>query len=178
MKTLTLALLIILPCFALMAQYKPVNKKSTVQFTIGNFGFDVKGSFTGIQGLINFDAANPANGNMDITVDAGTINTDNSRRDKHLKDESYFDVKNYPNIHFVSAKITTFAKTGNYIVFGKLTIKGKSKDISIPFSVTPVNDEFLFKGTFKINRKDFGVGGTSTISNELEVTLNIQAAKV
>ena len=177
MKKIRLITLITLSSRVVRAQYKPVDKKSTVQFTIANFGFDVKGSFTGIQGLINFDAQAPAAGSMDITIDAATINTDNSLRDKHLKDESYFDVKNYPNIHFVSAKIAATGKAGNYMVTGKLTIKGKSKDISIPFSEAPGADEVLFKGSFKINRKDFGVGGTSTIANELEITLNVVAAK-
>lgn len=177
MKTIILAALITLSCLAATAQYKPVDKKSTVQFTIANFGFDVKGSFTGIQGMINFDAQTPATGSMDITIDAASINTDNSLRDKHLRDESYFDVKNYPAIHFVSAKITVTGKAGNYVVTGKLTIKGKSKAISIPFSEVPGADEVLFKGSFKINRKDFGVGGTSTIANELEVTLSVIAAK-
>lgn len=177
MKKIILATLITISCLAATAQYKPVEKKSMVQFTIANFGFDVKGSFTGIQGVINFDAQTPATGSMDITIDATTINTDNSLRDRHLKDESYFDVKNYPAIHFVSAKISAAGKSGNYIVTGKLTIKGKSKDISIPFSEVPGADEVLFKGSFKINRKDFGVGGTSTIANELEVTLNVIAAK-
>lgn len=177
MKKTILFILITLSSLGVMAQYKPVDEKSTVQFTIGNFGFDVKGSFTGIQGMINFDTQATASSSMDITIDAGTINTDNSLRDKHLKDENYFDIKNYPNIHFVSARITASGKTGNYTVNGKLTIKGKSKDISIPFTAVPANNEFQFKGSFKINRKDFGIGGTSTISNELEVTLNIHAVK-
>ncbi|MEN0053511.1 MAG: YceI family protein [Mucilaginibacter sp.] len=177
MKTITLLALFVLTSAAAIAQYKPVDKKSTVDFTISNFGFDVKGSFTGIQGLINFDSQTPGNSSMDITIDANTVNTANDLRDKHLKDEGYFDVKNYPNIHFLSSKITDGHKTGSYLVTGKLTIKGKSKDISIPFTAEQQNEEFIFKGSFKINRKDFGIGGTSTISNELEISLNVYAVK-
>jgi len=177
MKTITLITLIVLTSAAAMAQYKPADKKSTIEFTIGNFGFDVKGSFTGIQGMINFDSQTPENSTMDITIDANTVSTDNALRDKHLKDEGYFDVKNYPNIHFLSSKITDGGKNGSYMVTGKLTIKGKSKDVSIPFTAVQQNQEFYFKGSFKINRKDFGIGGTSTISNELEVSLNVYAVK-
>ncbi|MDN3547808.1 YceI family protein [Mucilaginibacter aquaedulcis] len=178
MKTIAIITLLVLTSVAAMAQYKPADKKSTVEFKVGNFGFDVKGSFTGIQGLINFDSKTPENGNMDITIDANTVNTDNALRDKHLKDEGYFDVKNYPNIHFQSDKVTAEGgKNGTYVVTGKLTIKGKSKDVSIPFTAVQNNDEFLFKGSFKINRKDFGIGGTSTISNELEISLNVYAVK-
>jgi len=158
------------------AQYKPVEKESSLKFTIENFGFDVHGSFSGFQGSINFDPQNPSAGSFDVTVDAATINTDNSLRDKHLKEESYFDVANYPRIHFLSTKIA--GKGSVFTLYGHLTIKGKSKDISFPFTVAAVDDGYVFKGSFKINRKDFGVGGTSTISNELEVVLTVRVAKV
>ena len=157
------------------AQYLPIDKGSTLSFKIGNFGFDVGGSFTGFKGAINFDPQNITACSFDVTVDASTVNTDNNLRDEHLRGASYFDVKNYPTFHFISAKITS---SGNsFTVYGKLTIKGKTKDVSIPFTATPVADEYLFKGSFKINRKDFGIGGTSTISNELEVSLNVLAKK-
>jgi len=159
-----------------LAQYKPVDQGSALQFTIQNFGFDVTGTFTGLKGNIKFDPQNPAESTFDVTIDANTVNTDNSLRDSHLRDNSYFDVKNYPAIRFVSTKVT--GKNGAYMISGKLTIKKQTKDISFPFTASPANDGYLFKGTFKINRKDFDVGGTSTISNELEVALNIVAKKV
>jgi len=157
------------------AQYKPVDQGSALQFTIKNFGFDVTGAFTGLKGSIKFDPQNPTESNFDVTIDANTVNTDNSLRDSHLRDNSYFDVKNYPVIHFVSTKVN--GKNGAYMISGKLTIKKQTKDVSFPFTASSANDGYLFKGTFKINRKDFDVGGTSTIANELEVALNILAKK-
>jgi polyisoprenoid-binding protein YceI len=176
-KTVLLFLISAISISLAKAQYKPVDKESTLGFIIENFGFDVKGSFTGFKGDINFDAQNAANNGFDVTIDATTVNTDNNLRDQHLRGESYFDIKNYPTIHFVSSKITSTGKENAFTAYGKLTIKGKSKDISIPFTAMPGTDGYLFKGSFKINRKDFGVGGTSTISNELEVFLNVMAKK-
>jgi len=97
-------------------------------------------------------------------------------RDGHLRGNNYFDVKNYPSIHFVSTKVT--GKNGGFVLLGKLVIKDRAKEIQFPFTASPANDGYLFKGTFKINRKDFGVGGTSTVSDNLEVSLNILAKKV
>ena len=176
MKKIIFSLLITLFAADLAkAQYLPVDKGSTLTFKIGNFGFDVNGSFTGFKGTINFDPQNIAAGSFDVTIDAATVNTDNNLRDGHLRGAAYFDVKNYPTIHFISSKITS---SGNsFTAYGKLTIKGKTRDISIPFTAAPGMDEYLFKGSFKVNRKDFGVGGTSTISNELEVSLNVLAKK-
>jgi polyisoprenoid-binding protein YceI len=159
------------------AQFKPVELGSTLTFKIGNFGFDVTGSFSGFQGAIQFDPQNLAESNFDVSVDAGTVNTENSLRDKHLKDDGYFDVKNYPRIRLASSKVAPAGKAGMYVLTGQLTMKGKKKEISFPFSASPLPDGYLFKGSFKINRKDFGVGGTSTISNELEVSLNVHIIK-
>lgn len=159
------------------AQFKHLDNGSTLGFKISNFGFDVKGSFMGLKGGINFDQHNIPAAIFDVTVEVNTVDTDNNMRDEHLRDASYFDAKNYPTIHFVSFKIASAGRENAFIAFGKLTIKGKSKDINIPFTATPVTDGYQFKGSFKINRKDFGVGGTSTISNELDVYLNVLAKK-
>jgi polyisoprenoid-binding protein YceI len=79
-----------------LAQYKPSDQGSSLNFTIKNFGIDVTGKFTGLQGDITYDPANPSTANFDVSIDAATVNTDNSLRDSHLREESYFDVKNYP----------------------------------------------------------------------------------
>ncbi|MFI5161709.1 MAG: YceI family protein [Sphingobacteriales bacterium] len=175
MKKLILLILLLTAGSYAFAQYKPVDQGSSLQFTIKNFGFDVTGSFTGLKGSIKFDPQNVTESSFDVTIDANTVNTDNSLRDSHLRDNTYFDVKNYPVMRFVSSKVT--ANDGGYVIAGKLTIKKQTRDISFPFTASPSADGYLFKGSFKINRKDFDVGGTSTISNELEVSLNIIAKK-
>lgn len=173
-KILFLALLIVKNA---SAQYKPVSEQSQVKFKIQNFGFDVIGGFTDLQGTIHFDPQNALKDSFDVFVDANTINTGNSLRDSHLKDAEYFDVKNYPRIHFVSTGVKPTTKKGIYLLTGILTIKARSKNISFPFVATASDNSVAFKGAFKINRKDFEVGGFSTISDELEVSLNIVARK-
>ena len=175
MKKIILFTIIALTANVVLAQYKPAEQGSSLQFTIKNFGFDVTGTFKGLQGDIKFDPQNPAADAFDVSIDAATVNTDNSLRDSHLRADTYFDVKNYPRIHFVSTKVA--AKNGGYIITGNLTIKKQTKVISFSFTATPANEGYLFKGTFTINRKDFDVGGTSTIANSLDVSLNIQANK-
>jgi polyisoprenoid-binding protein YceI len=174
MKKIVLFILTALFSGSVSAQYKPTDQGSSLNFTIKNFGFDVTGKFTGVQGDITFDPANLSTANFDVSIDGSSVNTDNSLRDSHLRGESYFDVKNYPRIHFVSTKVTG-GKSGAFVITGKLTIKKQTKVISFPFSATASADGYQFKGTFNINRKDFDVGGTSTVSNELEVSLNILA---
>jgi len=175
MKNAFLILFAITATNLVSAQYKPDDQRSEIKFTVNNFGFAVDGSFKGIQGTIGFDPQNAAAGRFDVTIDAGTVNTDNSLRDSHLKNDGYLDVRNYPRIRLVSTKLS--GSGASYTFTGLLTIKDKTKEISFPFTAAPANAGMVFKGSFKINRKDFGVGGTSTISNELTVSLNVMADK-
>lgn len=157
------------------AQYQAVDARSTVQFKIKNMGFTINGSFTGVQGTIRFDPAHLPDAGVDVSIDANTVNTDNSMRDDHLRKEDYFDVKGHPLIRFVSTRITTSNKANVLFIFGKLTIKNQTKDISFPFTASPSDGGWLFKGAFTMNRRDFGVGGASIIADNLEVSLNVFA---
>jgi polyisoprenoid-binding protein YceI len=157
------------------AQYKPVDNGSSVKFTIKNFGFGVDGSFTGLTGSIRFDPARPADATFDVSIDANTVNTDNTMRDDHLRQTAYFDVKAHPHIRLLSDKISNSNKKGVFLFTGKLTIKNQTKPISFPFTVDHSDGQYQFKGVFSVNRKDFDIGGTSTISDNLEVTLDVIA---
>ena len=177
MKQIFLILSVIISASSVTAQFKPMDHGSTVQFKIKNFGFTVNGSFSGLEGNIQFDPAHPDQGHFDVSVDAASVNTDNSMRDDHLRKETYFDVKTYPRIRFQSTKILPDGKAGNFIVSGKLTIRNITKEISILFLATGADTGYIFKGNFRVNRKDFQIGGSSTISDELDLMLNIVAEK-
>jgi polyisoprenoid-binding protein YceI len=173
---LSLALVIFLAPPASAQQYTPVDPGSAVKFTIHNFGFGVDGHFTGLQGRIVFDPAHPADASFDVTIDATTVNTESDMRDNHLKKEDYFDVTNFPRIRFQSTGVSSDGK-GGFHIRGKLTIKSTTKDIDYSFLATPIGNDYIFKGQFDINRKDFGVGGSSTISNGLTIFLTVYAKK-
>ncbi|HVS95074.1 MAG TPA: YceI family protein [Puia sp.] len=158
-------------------QYKPTDQGSAIAFVIKNFGINTKGSFSGLDGSIGWDGQHPDSCVFDVSIDASTINTGNSMRDEHLKKEAYFDVANYPRIRFVSTGVTGPDRGGHYKVTGRLTIKNTTKDIAFPFIVTALGEDLIFKGDFTINRRDFGVGGSSTISNQLTVSLTVLAKK-
>ena len=161
---------------SLFSQFQPLDRESRIAFTIKNLGFTVTGAFSGIKGTILFDPQNLPGSSINVSVDAASVNTDNSMRDDHLRGETYFDVKRYPKISFVSTNITAL-RNRSFLVTGKLTIKNISKEISIPFTVKQVPGGFAFVGSFSINRRDFDVGGTSIISDMLIVDLTVLATK-
>ncbi|OQP62478.1 hypothetical protein A3860_27685 [Niastella vici] len=178
MKYITGSILFLLLGFYCSAQiYTPVDNASDVSFKIKNLGFNTGGSFSGLAGTITFTPDNPAGCSFDVHIEANTINTGVEMRDNHLRSDDYFDVKNYPQIKFVSEKVTGTKKNGTLFVSGKLTIKGITKDISFPFTAQPISDGYLFNGQFNLNRRDFKVGGGSTVSDHLTVLLKVVARK-
>lgn len=157
-------------------QYKPVDEKSEVKFTIKNFSLNTSGSLNGLKGTINFDPVDFSNSSFNVSVDVSTINTGIDARDNHLKKEDYFDVEKFPVISFVSTDIT--GSQNDYNVTGKLTIKGTIKTISFPFTVQNQDNGIILTGEFSINRKDFNVGGGSAVlGNNVNVSLKVFAIK-
>jgi polyisoprenoid-binding protein YceI len=158
--------------------YAPNDAGSKVHFVIKNFGFKVGGDFTGLKGAIIFNPESLNSSRFNVSVDAKTVDTDNSAMENHLRKPEYFDVEKYPLISFVSTKITNSTIAGRFYVFGNLTIKGVTKAVEFGFGAAPSASGYVFTGEFEINRRDFGVGGSSmSLSDNLKVSLNIAANK-
>ncbi len=158
-----------------MAQLHPVAKESDIRFTLKNFGFKTGGTLGPPEGEIVFNPDDLSKSSFRVTVKSASINTDNNARDEHLREAEYFDVKNYPLIRFVSDNIRAVGTKGTYDAVGTLTLKNKSKEIHIPFKAEKAGIDWLFSGSFKMNRRDFDIGGSSTISNDLTVNIKVVA---
>lgn len=158
--------------------YTPTDAGSKVRFVIKNFGINTGGTFDGLSGSITFDAASPGTASFNVSVDAKTVDTDLEARDNHLRKAEYFDVEKYPKISFKSTKITTTNKPEYLYMYGVITIKNVSKEISFPFSHTAKDGGILFAGEIKLDRREFGVGGKSfSMADELTVELSVFAKK-
>ena len=158
--------------------YIPADDGSSVKFKIKNLGFLTEVSIKGLKGTIDFDPVRPATAKFEVTVDANTLNTGIGARDKHLLKEEYFGAEKHPVIKLVATKITASSGENSFTMFCNLRIKNITKSISFPFTATPQENGYQFKGEFKINRRDYGVGGNSmTLSDNLTVFLSVFAKK-
>jgi len=173
MKKIFFQLLIILSAGTGFSQAKSTVTRSSVTFQVKNLGINTVGTIGGLTADIQFNPGNLASCAIDATVDASTINTDNDGRDDHLKSEDYFDAAHFPKL---SLKSVSFRhKSGNnYSGMFNLTIKGKTKLVELPFTYVEAGNSAVFKGSFKLNRLDFGIGESSMILAN-EVTVNIEA---
>ncbi|MEN9598310.1 MAG: hypothetical protein RL596_621 [Bacteroidota bacterium] len=146
--------------------------ESEISFTISNFGIAAKGTLKGLTGSISWMPQQPAQSNIEASVQTATINTGITARDNHLKKASYFDIATYSTISIISTTIKL--EKNNYSFEGTVTIKGKAQKISFPFTVQKTDKGFLFEGSFEINRRDFNIGGNSlSLADKVRVNLKV-----
>ncbi|HJE52433.1 MAG TPA: YceI family protein [Tessaracoccus flavescens] len=146
----------------------------------------VRGSFEEFEGQAVVDGANPQNTTLDVTINAGSVNTRNADRDGHIRSEDFFDVENYPTWTF---KGTDYAVKGDVVeVTGDLTIKDVTKSVTFPLEFQGAakdpfgNTRVGFEGSTQINRSDFGLTwnaaletGGFLVSDKITIELEISA---
>jgi polyisoprenoid-binding protein YceI len=169
MKNIFAAIALLIISTTAFSQTKSNITNAKVSFEIKNLGIKTGGIIGGVQGTIAFDPTALATSKIEATADVNTINTDNNMRDEHLKKDDYFDVAKYPAISMSSV---SFKKKNGNSFTGQfnITIKGKTKLVDVPFTYA----DNTFKGSFKINRRDFAIGGNSMTMGD-EVTINFEA---
>lgn len=155
---------------------------TTVEFKIRNLWYQVKGHFKVVEGAIELDEGDVNQSSITATIKANSICTGNKKRDAHLLLRDFFDVENFPDIEFTSAKVQRGKDRDSLDVDGKLTIKNKSVPIALAVnemdrSRSPKGEDFIYySATTELDRFDFGINyGRGLIGRRLKVTINVQA---
>ena len=186
-----LSVALLLPAFAAAEQavYKVDADHSGVGFTVRHFVSNTPGRFKDFDGTIKYDKQNPSASSVEFTVKADSIDTANADRDGHLKSPDFFDTAKFPTWTFTSTKVT--AKDADTLeVTGDLTIKGVTKQVTIPVEVlgsvkTPNGEKAGFETTFTVNRKDHGItwnrvldAGGTVLGEDVKVTVSVEANRL
>ena len=154
---------------------------SRVSFTVTHHMIsEVDGYFKEFEAKMTTSKDDYSDAVFEFTAQTATLNTENERRDGHLKSDDVFDVEKYPTIQFKSTSFTQIAGE-KYKVSGDITIKETTLPITLDiWLVGPVENERAkryeigAKAIGKLNRKDFGVGERlPAISVSEEVQLRI-----
>ncbi len=149
----------------------------------------VRGSFDEFEGSGNFDSEHPEHSQLQLTIQAASIDTRNEDRDAHLRSNDFFDMETYPTITFVSTAVEAVGDDG-YRVTGDLTIKGVTKPVTVDFDYTGTavdpfgNHRLGFEGRTTVNRKDWGVNwnavleaGGVLVSDKVILELDVSAIR-
>lgn len=167
MKYTFVALLVGLSFQLQAQQIEP--SESLVSFELSNMLINtVEGTFTGMAGEINYDVDRPSSATFSVCVDASTVNTGSKKRDQHLREEDFFSVEEFPTICINSTRIQSTPEGLRF--FGTLNMHGVVKEVEFPFTYA----EGKFKGSFTINRLDYGLGegtGSFAVGEEVEISI-------
>jgi polyisoprenoid-binding protein YceI len=156
---------------------------STVEFSVRNLWYTVKGSFRSVEGTIELDPADIRHSCVTATIKARSIDTGNKRRDVQLQSRDFLDADKFPDIEFKSTRIERGRDRDSLDLEGTLTIRGKRKNISLAVnemdrSRSPDGKEFVYySATTELDRFDFGINyARGLIGRKLKVTINVQAS--
>jgi polyisoprenoid-binding protein YceI len=148
---------------------------------------NVQGTFGKVSGTIEYDGNDVSTLAADVKIDATSIDTNNERRDTHLRSADFFDVENHPVITFKSKSARKVAD-GRFELTGDLTMRGVTKEVVLDVEgPTPaINAGRVFKigasAVTSVNRQDYGLkwnraieAGGVTVGDEVKIRLEIEA---
>jgi polyisoprenoid-binding protein YceI len=175
---------------AFATDYKVDPDHTKISFKVRHLGISwVPGTFSKLDGTFSFDEKNVAASKAKANIEVASVNTENKKRDDHLKGEEFFATEKFPAISFVSTGIKDVA--GNkFTIVGDLTMHGvtKSLELSAEYNGSAKdpwgNDRAAFSATTKLNRKDFGLQwskvletGALVVGEDVVITIDVEGIK-
>ncbi|MCU1280061.1 MAG: hypothetical protein JWM53_3607 [bacterium] len=165
---------------------------STASFTVKHMMVStVRGEFGKISGTASWNKPDYSDAQVDVTIDATTIDTREPKRDGHLRSPDFFDVQKFPTLTFKSKRVEKGKEKGHLTLVGDLTMHGVTKEVA--FDVTgPTGEQKTPFGTIavgaeakaKINRKDFGLNwnkaleaGGVLVSEDVNIDISLELSK-
>ena len=187
MKRVTMIIAAVMVSLATFAQTWNLDKAhAKLGFTITHLMVsDVEGSFKSFDITLTSSKEDFSDAVITLSAEVGSINTDNEKRDTHLKSPDFFEAAKYPTLTFKSKALTQVSGK-NYKPTGDLTMHGITKPVTLDVvyngTIThPMSKKlvagFKVSGTFK--RSDFGVGGAmpGMLSDEVTLVANAEFVK-
>ncbi len=146
----------------------------------------VKGRFSDVRGTVRVDDDEPTTAEIDVTVDAASIDTRQPDRDTHLRSADFLDVENHPEIHFRSTGVERTGE-GRYRVTGDLTIRDTTREVVLDAEeqgrgTDPWGAERAgYRATARLDRRDFGLTwnqaletGGVLVGNEVRIAIETE----
>jgi len=169
---------------------KPVPEKiylidsnhTTVGFSVPILGMsEVTGKFTDFNGRIVVpDERDLTKATVEVVIKTASIDTGIADRDKHLRTADFFDAANHPEITFKSKQIKKVGAGPLYALIGDFTMRGVTRELTIPFQLTGHDQALGARASFPLKRKDYGISwsrvmddGSQFVADEVTVELRL-----
>jgi len=179
-RTLVLATLLA-SALAAAAPLKTDPAKSSVAAVFKMMNAPVEAKFKKFSAQVDYDAAKPEASKATVEVETASLDVGDPEMNKEVVKKDWFNSAQFPKASFVSSAIKA-AGPGKLAVSGKLTIKGKSGDVSFPLTVKDEAGKQVFEGALPIKRLAYSVGegdwkDTSMVADEVVIKFRVTAGK-
>ena len=152
---------------------------SRLGFTFKQMNVPVEGRFSRFTSRLNFDPAKLAAAKASLEIDLASIDAGSAEANDEVLGKAWFNAKTYPKATFDSTAVR--AVGGNrYEVVGKLTIKGRTQEVTAPVTLSTQGKSAVFDGTLPIRRADFAIGEGSwsdfgIVANDVQIRFHLVA---
>ncbi|MFP4332111.1 MAG: YceI family protein [Campylobacterales bacterium] len=179
-------ILAMLSVFGFAKEFSVDQSHTSVGFSVTHLMIsEVDGNFKEFSGDFDFDPKTDSFKSLSATIDASSIDTSNEKRDAHLRDPDFFDVKKYPDITFKMLSYKADGDKGTMV--GELTIKDVTKEVTLETNIKGTaidpwgNERVGFELEGEIDRKEFGLNwnkaletGGVLVGDTVELSIKIQ----
>jgi polyisoprenoid-binding protein YceI len=184
MKPTRLTLATLLTGVSLLAAAAPLKTDvahSSVSALFKQMDVPVESKFTRFNAQIDYDAAHPDKATARVDIDTASLDIGSPEYNKEIAKKTWFNSAQFPKATFVSTAIKP-AGAGKLNVTGKLSIKGKTQDVSFPLSVKPEGGKQVFQGQLPIKRLAFDIGegewkDTDMVADEVVIKFRVLAGQ-
>jgi Uncharacterized conserved protein len=152
---------------------KIIRERSQIRFVSTQMNVPVEGQFRKFDGSVAFNPVNPGATKAEFTVDLGSIDLNSEEGETEVKRKLWLDVAAFPSARFVTTSVKAFGNN-RFDATGQLTIKGTSREVVAPFTITEANLLRTVDGQFTLKRLQFRIGegewsDTATVADEVLV---------
>ncbi len=168
------------------ADYMIDGAHSSANFKIKHLMSKVAGGFNDFSGEFSFDEKNPKSFKGEFTIKAASINTNNAKRDEHLRGDDFFSAEKNPTLIFKAREFKAAGK-GKFKLMGDFTMRGVTKPATFDVEYLGAgkdpwgNDKVGFSAVTKINRKDWGMSfnkvldtGGFMLGDDVELDIQVE----
>ena len=170
---------------------------SEVGFSVRHLGISkTRGRFGAFEGTLRIDADEPSNSSVEVSIDAGSVDTKDGGRDEHLRGADFFDVESFPTLTFRSTAVRGAdgeaggKNTTDWVIEGDLTIKGVTRPVVLETELVGLEkdpwggERVGFAATTEVNREEFGLTwnaaletGGVLVGKTVKIHLDVEAVK-
>lgn len=171
----SLALVVAIPALAAIAKLDAA--KSSVGIVFKQMNVPVDAKFKKFSANIDYDAAKPEASKASVEIDLVSFDLGDAQYNQEVLKKEWFNTAQFPKASFVSTSMKAGA-AGHLTVSGKLTIKGKTADVSFPLSVKKEGANQVFDGSLPIKRLTFNIGegewkDTGMVADEVVIKFHV-----